>query len=106
MCSAVVLGMGALAHAQAQAPNKVAIIAVQNALLATKDGQKATQELQAKFNPKKSELEQKQSQIVSMQDQLKKGSATLGDAAKSKLQGDMERLNTQLTRDNEDFEAE
>ena len=48
---ALVLGMAAMAHAQA--PTKVAIIHVQNAILQTKDGQKAASELQGRFAPKK-----------------------------------------------------
>ncbi len=103
---ALVLGVAVLAHAQAQAPTKVGIIAVQQAILSTKDGQKAQQDLQAKFNPRKTELEQKQQQMNSLQDQLKKGGATMSDAAKAKMQTDIESLNKNLTRDSEDFDAE
>ncbi len=103
---ALVLGIAAAAYAQAQAPTKVAIIAVQQAILATKDGQKAQQDLQAKFSPRKSALEKKQADLSSMQDQLKKGGATMSDAAKQKMSADMNALNTQITRDNEDFEAD
>jgi Skp family chaperone for outer membrane proteins len=49
---ALVLGLAALAHAQAAVPTKVAVIHIQNAILNTKDGQKAQQEMQARFNPK------------------------------------------------------
>ena len=84
---ALVLGFAALAQAQGQppTPNKVAIIHVQNAILSTKDGQKAQADLQAKFLPRRTVLEKKQSEIVGMQDQLKKGSATMSQAAREKL---------------------
>src|SRR5215467_12893496 len=81
--SAFALGMAALAHAQAAASSKVAIIHVQNAILQTKDGQKAQGELNAKFTPKKSQIEKKQQDIVALQEQMKKGSATMSDDAKS-----------------------
>ena len=47
----LLMGMAAMANAQAAAPTKVAIINVQKAILQTKDGQKAAGELQAKFTP-------------------------------------------------------
>ena len=63
---ALVLGMAAMAHAQA--PTKVAIIHVQNAILQTKDGQKAATELQGRFAPKKADLDKKQADIATLQD--------------------------------------
>ena len=103
---ALILGVAALAHAQAQAPTKVAIIAVQQAILTTKDGQKASQDLQTRFNPKKTELEQKQAKLASLNEQLKKGGATMSDAAKDKMAKDMDVLNKDVTRGQEDFDAE
>ena len=41
-----------------------------------------------------------------MQDQLKKGSATMSDDAKSKLMRDIDSANKDLQRDSEDFEAD
>src|SRR5690242_10633131 len=80
--SALVFGLAAVASAQTAAPSKVAIIHVQNAILTTKDGQKAQGDLQSKFTPKKSAIEKKQSDIAALQDQLKKGSATMSQDAK------------------------
>jgi len=102
-----VLAFGAAfaAHAQA-APTKIGVIHVQEAILSTKDGQKAASELQAKFAPRKSELEKKQSDIAALQDQLRKGSATLSDDAKNKLMRDIDSKNTSLKRDSEDFDAD
>jgi outer membrane protein len=102
----LVVGMAGLGRAQAQAPNKVAIIAVQQAILATKDGQKAVQDMQARFNPKRAELEKKEAALGNLQDQLKKGGATMSDAAKEKMAKDINTLNTELTRGKEDFDAD
>src|SRR5215218_9579091 len=80
MIPAFAVGFAALAHAQA-APSKVAIISVQQAILQTKDGQKASAALQAKFLPKRQQLEKKQADIQALQDQMKKGSATMSEEA-------------------------
>jgi outer membrane protein len=100
------LGLAAMASAQAAAPTKVAIISVQQAILQTKDGQTASAALQAKFMPKRQQLEKKQSDIVNLQDQMKKGSATMSDEAKSKLARDIDSNQKSLQRDSEDFDAD
>ena len=100
------MGLAAMANAQAAAPTKVAIISVQQAILQTKDGQTASAALQAKFMPKRQQLEKKQSDIVNLQEQMKKGSATMSDEAKSKLARDIDSNQKSLQRDSEDFDAD
>ncbi|HUB32522.1 MAG TPA: OmpH family outer membrane protein [Bryobacteraceae bacterium] len=104
--SAFAVGLVALAQAQSATPSKVAIIHVQNAILQTKDGQKAQQELQVKFNPRKQQIEKKQADIAALQDQMKKGSATMSDDAKTRLARDIDTGQKSLQRDSEDFEAD
>jgi outer membrane protein len=101
---ALVLGMAVMAHAQA--PAKVAIIHVQNAILQTKDGQKAAGDLQGRFAPKKADLDKKQSEIAALQDTLRKGSATMSEEAKAKLMRDIDANNKSLQRDTEDAQAD
>lgn len=103
-----VLAFGAAlpAFAQTPPPTKIGVIHVQEAILSTKEGQKAAGELQAKFAPKKSELEKKQGDITTLQDQLRKGSATMNDDAKNKLVRDIDSKTTSLKRDSEDFDAD
>jgi outer membrane protein len=100
----LVLGMAAMVHAQT--PSKVAIIHVQNAILQTKDGQKAATELQGRFAPKKADLDKKQADIATLQDQLRKGSATMSEDAKAKLMRDIDANNKSLQRDTEDAQAD
>jgi outer membrane protein len=102
---ALVIGMAAMAYAQAP-PVKVAIIHVQNAILSTKDGQKAAADLSARFAPKKGDLEKKQTAITGLQDQLRKGSATLSEDAKAKLMRDIDAGNKSLQRETEDAQAD
>jgi outer membrane protein len=104
--SALVLGSAALANAQAVTPTKIAIIHVQNAILSTKDGQKAAGALQTTFAPRKAELEKKQQEIASLQDQLKKGSTTMSEDARTKLMRDSDALTTKLNRDTQDAQAD
>ena len=98
------LGMAAMAHAQN--PTKVAIIHVQNAILSTKEGQKAAGDLTAKFAPKKAELDKKQADLASLQDQLRKGSATMSEEVKNKLMRDFDSGNKNLQRDTQDAQDE
>ncbi|HLH20433.1 MAG TPA: OmpH family outer membrane protein [Bryobacteraceae bacterium] len=104
--SALALGMAMLAHAQSATPSKVAIIHVQNAILATKDGQKAQNDLQATFNPRKQEFEKKQADLQALQEQMKKGSATMSDDAKAKIARDIDSGSKSLQRYQEDFESD
>jgi outer membrane protein len=104
--SALVLGAAAVASAQGQVPSKVAIIHVQNAILSTKDGQKAANDLQGKFAPKKQALDKKQSDLAGLQDQLRKGSATMSEDAKAKLMRDIDANNKTLQRETQDAQSD
>lgn len=103
--SAMAMGMALSAHAQA-APTKVAVIQVQTAILSTKDGQKAATELQTRFAPKRSEFEKRQADIAALQDQLKKGQATLSEEARTKLMREIDGANTKLQRDTQDAQTD
>lgn len=87
-------------------PSKIAVIAIQQAIVATKDGQKAAAELNAKADPKKKELEQKQNDINGLQDQLSKGQNTLSESTKNELYKNIETKKKNLQRDFEDAQAE
>ncbi len=84
------LAMAATAFAQTPAQaGKVAVIAVQQAIISTKEGQKAASELDAKTAPKKKDIEDKQTAINGLQDQLNKGQNTLSETAKTNLYKDI-----------------
>jgi outer membrane protein len=104
--SVLVLGVAALAQAQGQIPTKIAIINVQNAILSTKDGQKAATDLQATFNPRQQELEKRQAELTALQDQLRKGSATMSEEAKTKLMRDIDATTTRVNRDTQDARSD
>src|SRR6476646_8454611 len=104
---ALALGITVLANAQAATtPTKVGIIHIQNAILATKDGQKAANDLQSKFGPTKAQIDKMQSEVVSVEDKIKKGSQTLSDDARQQLMRDRDQKATALKRATEDAQAE
>ena len=119
---AMILGAAALASAQAQpsgavgavgakpavsasapVPTKIAIIYVQNAILQSGEGKKAAAELQGKFGPRRTALEKRQTDIQALQDQLKKGGATMSDDAKNKLARQIDSDGKALQRDADDM---
>jgi outer membrane protein len=104
--SALLLAPAILVHAQAAAPVKIGIIHVQAAILGTKDGQKAAADLNAKIAPKKGELEKKQAAIEALQEQLRKGTATMSEDAKNKIMRDIDTNTKALNRANEDAQAD
>ena len=71
----------ALAQAPAAAPaamsappTKVAVIQIQAALAATKEGQKAAADLEVRLSPRKKDLDGKQAEIKELQERLQRGS--------------------------------
>ncbi len=103
---ALVLGLAGMAYAQGTAPIKIGIIKVADAIQETKDGQKASAALNSRFAPKKAEFEKRQADIQSMQDQLRKGGATLSEDRQRQLTQDIDSASKRLSRDTEDAQTE
>lgn len=97
---------GASLTLSAQAPNKIAIIHLQNAIIGTQDGQKAAKELEARFMPKRQEIEKRQQEIQALQQQLRASSNTASEEQKNKLMRDIDTKQKSLQRDGEDASAE
>jgi outer membrane protein len=83
-------------------PTKIAVIDIQVAIMNTKEGSAAAAVLQTKYQPKKDEFEKRQRDIQAIQDQVKKGAATMSDDAKAKLERDMDAKNKSLQRDTQE----
>lgn len=97
---------GAALSLPAQAPTKIAIIHLQNAIIGTKDGQKAAKELETRFMPKRQEIEKRQGEIQALQAQLRASSNTASEEQKNKLMRDIDIKQKSLQRDGEDASAE
>jgi outer membrane protein len=87
-------------------PTKVAIIAIQQAIMATKEGSAAGASINTKYEPKKADFEKRQRDIQALSDQLKKGSATMSDDAKTKIERDIDSKTKALQRDTQDTSAD
>jgi outer membrane protein len=103
----------ALAQAPAAAPavvsappTKVAVIQIQAALAATKEGQKAAAELEVKLSPRKKDLDGKQAEIKELQERLQRGGNTLSDSAKEDLTRNIDAKTKSYNRELEDAQAE
>jgi outer membrane protein len=88
------------------APTRVGIINITAAILATKDGQKAAADLKTKFDPRKAALEKRQTDIQGLQDQLRKGAATMSDDAKARMERDIATNDRSLKNDADDLNTE
>jgi outer membrane protein len=112
LCSVLALGLAGLAAAQTPAPaakpagpapTKIAVINIQQAIANTKDGKKASADLQTKFGPRRSTLEKRQTDLQAMGEQLRRGSATMSEDAKAKMQRDIDANTKSLQRDAQDL---
>ncbi len=85
--------------AWAQAPQKFAIINMQETLISTKDGQKAVAALKAKFAPKEQEFQKRQADLQAKQDELRRTENTISEEKKAALARDIDTMTKSLQRD-------
>jgi len=95
----------AVAPTPGPSPVKVATIFAQNAIVSTKEGQQASAALTKKFAPKRDEFARKQAELQALQDQLKKGQATMSAEAKANLSRAIEAKNREVQRLGQDSQA-
>lgn len=106
------LGLAALAllaapAIQAQsAPTKVAIINIQSAILATKDGAVAREALRVKFEARSKDLEGRMAEINRKRETLQKSANTLSAEAREKQTREVEDLQKKYQWDAEDFQSD
>lgn len=107
LVAAAVAALMSVEIAQAQAaPQKIAVIHIQNAMIGTKEGQKAAAALQAKLEPRRKELEGKQAEIAAKQAEVNKSRNTMAEAKLASLQRDIDSLQKSLQRDSQDAQEE
>lgn len=88
--------------ARAQAPQKFAIINMQQVILESKDGKQAVVDLKAKFAPKEQEFQKRSEELQQMQDTLRKTENTISDEKKAALTRDIDTKTKSLQRDTDD----
>lgn len=88
------------------ATTKVAIINIQGAILATKDGEKARNVIRAKFEPKAKDLEGRNGELQKKREALSKGANTMSAEAREKLTREIDDIQKKLQWDSEDMQQE
>ncbi len=99
--AALISSVCAFAQAPA-APQKIAVINMQEALVSTGDGRKAVADLRAKYGPRDQEFQKRGADIQAKTEQYKKTQATLSDEQKAKTERDIDALTRALQRDTDD----
>jgi outer membrane protein len=83
-------------------PAKIALIAFEQAVFATNEGQKAVQDVQKKFEPKKAQIDTLAQEVESLKKQLQGAPATLSDEERATRLKNIDTKEKQLNRDAED----
>jgi outer membrane protein len=90
----------------APAQIKVAVVNLQSAIYGTAEMKKADAQLQAKYKPRDEELTQLNAQLVELQKKIQAGSDKLSDDQLATLQSQGTRIQRDLTRKQEDRQAD
>lgn len=80
-------------------PAKIAIIAFEEAVVSTNEGQKAMQEVQTKYEPKRKQLEAQNTEVENLQKQLQALPANASDDDRSKLMRNIDEKQKRLQLD-------
>ena len=80
-------------------PAMIAVIAFEEAVVSTNEGQKAMQEVQTKYEPKRKQLEAQNTEIENLQKQLQALPANATDEDRSKLMRDIDEKQKRLQLD-------
>jgi outer membrane protein len=97
-----VLALASSLSAWAQAPQKFAIINMQDVILNTKDGKQAVNDLKAKFAPKEQEFQKRTEDLQRKQDELRRTENTISEEKKANLLRDIDSMTKSLQRDTDD----
>jgi outer membrane protein len=89
-----------------QTPTKVAIINVQGAIIATKDGAKARESIQKKFEPRFKQVEALNNEIQKLRNQLTTLANTASQEVRDKISREIDDKQKKLQWDSEDLQNE
>jgi Skp family chaperone for outer membrane proteins len=86
-------------------PAKIALVAFEQAVFATNEGQKAVQDVQKKFEPKKAAIDSLGQEVESLKKQLQSAPATTTDADRAARLKAIDTKEKQLNREAEDAQT-
>jgi len=84
------------------APSRIGLINIQQAIVATNEGQRDMEQLQKKFEPRQAELQKLNSEVEDLKKQLQTQGDKLNDEARVNLQKNLESKQKTLQRNLED----
>lgn len=87
-------------------PSKIAIINIQGAIGATKDGEKAREAMKTKFESRAKDMEARRAEIDRKRDQVNKGANTMSAEVRDKLTREIDDLGKKFQYDTEDLQAD
>ncbi|MDQ2832736.1 MAG: OmpH family outer membrane protein [Acidobacteriota bacterium] len=94
------------ASVQPQAiPAKIALIAFEQAVFATNEGQRAVQDVQEKYKPRKAQIDTLSQEVDSLKKQMQSAPATLSDEERATRLRNIDTKEKQLNRDAEDAQT-
>src|SRR5436190_23189835 len=96
------VGLFAQASAAAPAAGRVAVVDFQKAVTENSEGKKAQEKFMAELNKRQKEFEDKQKALSEAQNKLQTQDKVLSDTVKADLAKQIDRLNTELQRMNDD----
>lgn len=96
----------AQAGSTADAPSKVAVINLQEAVAGTAEGKQASKQIQAQFAPRQNELQGVEKQIQDIGQRLQTGANTLSDEEKARLQRQGTELQRRGQREQQDLQQD
>jgi outer membrane protein len=85
---------------------KIAVIAMSDAMMNTFDGKAATAQMQATLDPERAKLEKEGAAIQALEDQLRKGAATMSDDARRRASDEITARKTKLSRAVDDLNTD
>jgi Skp family chaperone for outer membrane proteins len=86
-------------------PAKIALVAFEQAVFATNEGQRAVQDIQAKYKPKKDQIDTLSQEVETLKKQLQSAPATLTDAERATRLKTIDTKEKQLTREADDAQT-
>jgi Skp family chaperone for outer membrane proteins len=86
-------------------PAKIALIAFEQAVFATNEGQRSVQDVQKKYDPKKAQIDTLAQEVDSLKKQLQSAPATLSDEERQTRLKNIDTKEKQLNRDAEDAQT-
>ena len=97
---------GAPAAGASPGAGRVAVVDFQRAVTENAEGKKAQEKFMAELNKRQKEFEEKQKSMTDMQTKLQNGDKALSDDAKGNLAKQIEKLQTELQRMNDDVQKD